>query len=535
MQGEQVVEVAHLMNPRSGEVSRATWAMLGSGAAAGLAALVIFFATVAKEAAAKGAYDEWIRRGGESSRFAWPHVSAALDFFAFALVVYAVVAILRGLRRRAEERAPRDFTVGTTPNAHCAVGAGLLPVAELPLVRAREGGWDLVTCAGMTGEIEHGLRRETLVAGTVVPLAQGMRVMVDAGGQRFFVRATARPKSHARPLLGGVRWDEQTYLAGSAVAHVLILIGLLSVPRDARALNQDDLPQLVASGHFIVTPPEVKDDLDKRLAKVAGNSEHGGKPGQKSAGPEGLAGSSKIKNKNGALRIKGPANNPDPAMAKALAREMALATEPLRRLGSYSASSTGSIWGREHALGADSESTLGNLTALEPGDSSGNDGLGLRGHGTGGGGNALGTIGLAKIGTVGRYGNGDDKYGRGWIGGTPKRTATVPEVTATADPWTKGSLEKEIIRRVVRRHLNEVKYCYEQEVMKHRDIGGRLVVQFTIAGNGTVSSSAVATSMGNSTVDHCVTEAVRRWDFPQPKNGGVVIVSYPFVLTLAGS
>jgi TonB family protein len=532
MQGDEVEQVAHLTNPRSGQVSRATWAMLGSGAAAGLGALALFFATVAKEAAAKNAFDRWMSQGGEANRFVWPQVSVVLDLFAFALVVYAVVALLRGLRRHAEERTARDFTIGTTPGASCPVAAGLLPVAELPLVRARESGWDLVTCTGITGEIEHGLRRQPLVAGAVVPLEQDVRVVVDIGAHRFLVRTTARPQSHPRPILGGVRWDEQTYLLGSAMAHVLVLIGLLSVPRDAHALSVEDLPQIVAIRPVGVTPL-VEDELKKQIDKVSGPGAKAGPTALKGAGPEGKAGSSKIKNQDGALRVKGPANNPDPAIAKSLAREMALSSGLLRQLGDHAASTTGLIWGRESALGKDAESNLGTLTALEPGDASGNAGLGLRGTGQGGGGHALGTVGLARIGISG-LSSGQRGMGSR-VGNFTQRHVTAGPDAVPGPPEVKGRLEKEIIRRIVRRHLNEVKYCYEQEAIRHQNIGGRLVVQFTIAGNGTVASSAVATSMGNATVDHCVADAVRRWEFPQPQGGGVVIVSYPFVLTLAGS
>jgi hypothetical protein len=34
--------------------------------------------------------------------------------------------------------------------------------------------------------------------------------------------------------------------------------------------------------------------------------------------------------------------------------------------------------------------------------------------------------------------------------------------------------------------------------------------------------------MGNLRVEKCVVDAVKRWPFPKPANGGIVIVSYPF-------
>jgi hypothetical protein len=41
--------------------------------------------------------------------------------------------------------------------------------------------------------------------------------------------------------------------------------------------------------------------------------------------------------------------------------------------------------------------------------------------------------------------------------------------------------------------------------------------------------------MNNPNVEQCIAQAVRRWEFPKPQGGGIVIVSYPFVLKSAGA
>jgi hypothetical protein len=41
--------------------------------------------------------------------------------------------------------------------------------------------------------------------------------------------------------------------------------------------------------------------------------------------------------------------------------------------------------------------------------------------------------------------------------------------------------------------------------------------------------------MGNIRVENCVVQAVRRWEFPKPLGGGIVIVSYPFNFTAGGA
>ena len=37
-------------------------------------------------------------------------------------------------------------------------------------------------------------------------------------------------------------------------------------------------------------------------------------------------------------------------------------------------------------------------------------------------------------------------------------------------------------------------------------------------------------SMGLRAVGACIARAVRRWKFPPPEGGGIVVVTYPFVL-----
>jgi len=105
-----------------------------------------------------------------------------------------------------------------------------------------------------------------------------------------------------------------------------------------------------------------------------------------------------------------------------------------------------------------------------------------------------------------------------------------PDGGAPAQP--RGSLDKEIIRRIIRRHINDVKWCYEQELVAKPLLAGRILVKFTIGASGDVIASELQHStMGNPRVESCTVQAVRRWQFPKPLGAGSVIVSYPFVLT----
>jgi TonB family protein len=100
----------------------------------------------------------------------------------------------------------------------------------------------------------------------------------------------------------------------------------------------------------------------------------------------------------------------------------------------------------------------------------------------------------------------------------------------------RGSLDKEIIRRVIRLHMNEVKYCYEMELTRKSGLEGRVTVRFVVAALGQVLSSVVQSStLNNPRVEKCVADAVHRWEFPKPVGGGIVIVSYPFNFVSASS
>lgn len=95
-----------------------------------------------------------------------------------------------------------------------------------------------------------------------------------------------------------------------------------------------------------------------------------------------------------------------------------------------------------------------------------------------------------------------------------------------------GSLDKEVIRGVIRGHLGEVKACYDTVWTTHPDAQGRMMVRLGIAPSGSVETSClVSSSLNDSSVELCVVDDLLRWTFPRPDGGGWVIVSYPFVFT----
>jgi len=94
-----------------------------------------------------------------------------------------------------------------------------------------------------------------------------------------------------------------------------------------------------------------------------------------------------------------------------------------------------------------------------------------------------------------------------------------------------GALDKDVIRRVVREHIGDVRACYSTGLERDPKLTGRVSIQFTIGPTGEVSLAVVQeSSVKDPEVGRCITDAVKAWKFPEPEGGGNVVVTYPFVL-----
>ncbi|MCC7069805.1 MAG: AgmX/PglI C-terminal domain-containing protein [Deltaproteobacteria bacterium] len=155
------------------------------------------------------------------------------------------------------------------------------------------------------------------------------------------------------------------------------------------------------------------------------------------------------------------------------------------------------------------------------------------GVGGGGGGQGLALSGSGKIGTRGRgAGEAGDGSGDGDLGGRGKSEISMTQGV----PVIMGSLDKELIRRVVRRHLSQLRYCYEKELTRTPGIKGKVVMKWVINGEGKVTQAQTAdTTMRNPNVEGCIATKIKTWTFPRPGGGGIVIINYPFVFRADGT
>lgn len=175
------------------------------------------------------------------------------------------------------------------------------------------------------------------------------------------------------------------------------------------------------------------------------------------------------------------------------------------------------------ALSSDLAGGIGGLIGAK-GTQIGSGGLGSRGSGLGGGGSAEG---LGGLGTKGR-GSGKSGYGSGGGNFGAKGEGGIGRIGG--DPIILGALDKSLIDAVIKRHMNQIRYCYQRELTKNPNLGGKVTIKFVIAKDGSVSKASVKSStLGSNAVTSCITGRFMRFKFPEPKGGGIVIVSYPFI------
>ncbi|MDH5674141.1 MAG: AgmX/PglI C-terminal domain-containing protein [Myxococcales bacterium] len=369
------------------------------------------------------------------------------------------------------------------------------------------------------------------------PLPPGATARVVYRGFTFVVK----PMSMARRVgIGGspyLDWKEYMWTIASMAFHVGMLLLFYFLPPRSSSLSLDLLNADSRLVKYLIEPPEtVEEETPEWLDDSKMDDEEGGK-GKRHKDEEGAMGKKDEKKTTNKFGIEGPEDNQDPQMARDEAKEMAANAGIIGILkasvGAWN--SPTSPYGADTALGNDPMSALGALMGDQIGGNFGFGGLGLRGTGRGGGGTGEGTIGLGNIGTIGHGAGGGtgSGYGRG-AGGFRGRSAKVPHIrTGKAD--VRGSLSKEVIRRIIRRHINEVRFCYEQELNSRPDLQGRVSVKFIISPTGAVQTAAVANStLGNAKAEQCIAKSVRRWTFPSPEGGGIVVVTYPFVLQQTG-
>jgi TonB family protein len=341
------------------------------------------------------------------------------------------------------------------------------------------------------------------------------RVQISLENVAFIVRYV-RPS--AMVSINSLQEADYTFfkIASVCIMAFLAMVAAILLTPQVDGSTSDDIFQNPSKYVKLLVKPEKKPELN--IQKLSGAEE-----GKKAKDDEGKFGKQEEKKKEADPSKKGSpivdANKREEDRKKVMSAGL---------LGAMNNSGAASNIFGPGGLGIGINNALGGLKGgAGMGDAHGVGGLGSRGAGPGGGGTGLGLGGLGtKGGGRGAGGHGIDLGGRG-----KDVTRIIPGRTTVV-----GGLDRDVIAKVVRRHMNEIKYCYEQELQKNPSLSGKVGIQWTIDPAGSVADANVSeSSLSSPNAESCMLARVRRWKFPEPKGGGVVAVTYPFVFKAAGS
>jgi outer membrane biosynthesis protein TonB/pSer/pThr/pTyr-binding forkhead associated (FHA) protein len=171
-------------------------------------------------------------------------------------------------------------------------------------------------------------------------------------------------------------------------------------------------------------------------------------------------------------------------------------------------------------VAADSQQGIGRATAVAAVGS-------LQGVG-GKAGSETGTHRIGGIGTVGKGGGTSMVAGIGGLAVGAAGSASVGVLEEETE--IEGGLDKDVIARVIQSQLGEIRYCYERQLSAEPDLYGKVILRFSIDGNGVVNSQKIGlTTLKSAMVEGCILRRVTSWKFPKPRGGTTVLVSYPFL------
>ena len=420
---------------------------------------------------------------------------------------------------------PTTLKVGSGADCQFQIESDLIPGGEIVLLEVSSGEPVLLLREGMEGEIwvgdSHFTPAEAMASGRATPagdvwrlaLTRETRTRIVMGELVFFLRRSEIPK-FVFPIKREWRAAGLALAVSTLIQGGLILVSLL-MPPEVGELAMEREAQLNRYVQMLLVKPEEKKPEEKpEWLKEKQEADKKGEEKSDKSKPE----------------EKKPEDKPEEVteLARAEARDEAMnrgAVDVLNQLG------PSNVFGGDAAAGVAELEAIGGVSDTGLGQSYGQGGLGKFGGGLAGGGGRLSTgVGGGAIG-VGR--SGGSNVG-GNLRGVSDRKVRTPVVSS--QPFTlTGALDMDIVRRVIAEHRREIVACYETELQKVPDLQGRIDVEFVIGPDGAVGGTKLkASTMKNEAVHACVQRRVKQWRFPEPKGGGTVRVSYPWIFTSGG-
>ncbi|WP_225413924.1 adventurous gliding motility protein GltG [Stigmatella hybrida] len=423
----------------------------------------------------------------------------------------------------------QSFTVGSAAGVNFVMGDSKLENPRMEVMRTDGQSFTLLFTGKMKGELVR--KGETLDLKGVIESGKASNdggvygltlesedfCWVDLGGVTLEVCFQPVPKKVHVPFADSVDYRTLNIFLLTFFAGTMFVISAANRSGDGEAFADELAGNNARLAKLIIKPPENQKNkfLEKlNQQKAEKEKKKSGELAAKQKKDEGQMGKKDEVKTNNRTATKDKT-----AQAKALTQKI---------FGGKGGAAA--IFGSA-GLGGDLKNAMGNMFGAKAGASGGFGGLGIRGSGGGGGGTGD-TVGIGGIGTKGR-GGGTSSYGSG-VGVLGGKQSVDVGITSS-EPLVMGSLDKELIRQVIQRNRSQIRFCYESQLTKYPKLGGKVAVKFVINAEGRVVSSDVAQSTaGNAELESCVAGRVRTWQFPKPKGGGVVIVTYPFIFKQSG-
>jgi len=143
-------------------------------------------------------------------------------------------------------------------------------------------------------------------------------------------------------------------------------------------------------------------------------------------------------------------------------------------------------------------------------------------------------MGTQEVASLGGLSGGNYKNGEFSNSIKGKSTPSIQLVRKEIE--IRGGLDPAIIQQIIEERLAEVRYCYENILLKKTNLSGKLSTSWTILADGSVSETKSSSNdIKEKDLHDCVRQRINQWKFPSPKGGGVVHVKYPFVFSSLGS
>lgn len=526
--GDRVVDVAHLGARKR---KRTAHVLLGAGALAMLGGIGLFAYETAQP------WDAWSEASLEAqARGAQAPGKPGLGTGALGLglALFGLVPFVAGGLRMRDD-FEQSYAIGEAPGARITVsGVGLPTPDSFDLVR-REGDAVVLRFAPqMRGYVDVGGRRHALAdlsardegSQRAYALPHGAKAQIEHGGMSFWVRAVDPAKlALARAPIDKPYWAA-TGGVGAAAAALITMMSMM--PEDGLSFAWEDEVQQARYARYLLQMDEQRDEPTQSTEPEAGPSDGGGEPGQRHAGDEGKAGKPGAKSPRGKMSLKRKPGHPPQLARNQNPEQLASEAGILGIMQQQSGGMIASPFGGAFQAGDADENVWGQLTGEYVAEAGGNGAMGLVGTGRAGGGSAKGLVGLGNTGLIGsKKGDPRGRLGSAPFGGRGPRKAPPPRHGVEK---TTGGMDKSVIRRVVRSHINEVRACYNQALTRNPNAAGKVEVAFIISTTGKVTTSTVTqNALRDVAAGKCVAKAVKRWRFPRPLGGSAVTVHYPFV------